>query len=112
MCTYTHVLMHIQNDLTACRTGGKSFIQTHTQNVLFVTFNIFMTFALPQDNLDSVEALIKKHEDFEKTLDAQVDKMNSVDLVANKLMASDHYAAIAIANRRDSVLQRSEGGWK
>ena len=32
--------------------------------------------------------------------------MNSVDLVANKLMASGHYAAIAIANRRDSVLQR------
>ena len=69
-------------------------------------FHFLLTFALSQDNLDSVEALIKKHEDFEKTLDAQEDKMNSVDLVANKLMASGHYAAIAIANRRDSVLQR------
>ena len=53
-----------------------------------------------------MEALIKKHEDFEKTLDAQEEKMNAVDQVANKLVASGHYAAIAIANRRDAVLQR------
>ena len=59
-----------------------------------------------QDNLDSVEALIKKHMDFEKSLDAQEEKMNMVDQFAKKLMAAGHYASVTIANRRDSVLQR------
>ncbi len=59
-----------------------------------------------QDNLDSVEALIKKHEDFEKSLDAQEEKMNAVDQFAKKLMSAGHYASVTIANRRDTVLQR------
>ncbi len=64
------------------------------------------SFLPSQDNLDSVEALIKKHEDFEKSLDAQEEKMNAIDSVSKKLMAADHYASLAIANRRDAVLQR------
>ena len=59
-----------------------------------------------QDNLDSVEALIKKHEDFEKTLDAQEEKMNSLNLFAQKLMAAAHYDAVSIGKRRDAVLMR------
>ena len=56
--------------------------------------------------MDSVEALIKKHEDFEKSLDAQEEKMNAMDHSAKKLMAAGHYASVTIASRRDSVLQR------
>lgn len=56
--------------------------------------------------MDSVEALIKKHEDFEKSLDAQEEKMNAMDQFAKKLMAAGHYASVTIASRRDSVLQR------
>ena len=59
-----------------------------------------------QDILDSVEALIKKHEDFEKLLEAQEEKVNAVDHFAQKLMAAEHYDTVAIANRRDGVLQR------
>ena len=56
--------------------------------------------------MDSVEALIKKHEDFEKTLDAQEEKMNSLNQFAQKLMVANHYDAVAIGKRRDTVLMR------
>lgn len=56
--------------------------------------------------MDSVEALIKKHEDFEKTLDAQEEKMNSLNQFAEKLMVANHYDAVAIGKRRDTVLMR------
>ena len=68
-----------------------------------------------QDTLDSVEALIKKHEDFEKSLEAQEEKVNAVQHFAQKLMAAGHYDTVAIANRRDAVLQRcvpiTVSGW-
>ena len=53
-----------------------------------------------------MEALIKKHEDFEKSMDAQEEKMNALEQFAKKLMTADHYASVSIANRRDAVLQR------
>ena len=56
--------------------------------------------------MDSVEALIKKHEDFEKTLDAQEEKMNSLNQFAQKLMVANHYDTAAIGKRKDTVLMR------
>jgi len=38
------------------------------------------------DSLDSVEALIKKHEDFEKSLAAQEEKIKALDIFATKLI--------------------------
>jgi spectrin alpha len=38
------------------------------------------------DSLDSVEALIKKHEDFEKSLAAQEEKIKALDEFASKLI--------------------------
>lgn len=38
------------------------------------------------DSLDSVESLIKKHEDFEKSLMAQEEKINALDEFATKLI--------------------------
>jgi len=55
------------------------------------------------DSLDSVEALIKKHEDFEKSLAAQEDKIKLLDDFATKLIESEHYAADEVAARRDAV---------
>jgi len=46
------------------------------------------------DSLDSVEALIKKHEDFEKSLAAQEEKIKALDEFASKLIEGQHYAAI------------------
>ena len=55
------------------------------------------------DSLDSVEALIKKHEDFEKSLAAQEEKIKALDEFASKLIENEHYAADEVHHRRDAV---------
>jgi spectrin alpha len=61
------------------------------------------------DSLDGVEALIKKHEDFEKSLAAQEEKIKLLDEFATKLIENEHYAADEVAARRDALLQRRNG---
>ncbi|XP_067134094.1 spectrin alpha chain-like isoform X2 [Centruroides vittatus] len=58
------------------------------------------------DSLDSVEALIKKHEDFEKSLAAQEEKIKALDEFATKLIEGQHYAADDVAHRREMLLER------
>lgn len=55
------------------------------------------------DSLDSVEALLKKHEDFEKSLAAQEEKIKALDEFATKLIEGQHYAADDVSRRRDAV---------
>lgn len=58
------------------------------------------------DSLDSVEALIKKHEDFEKSLAAQEEKIKALDEFATKLIEGQHYAADDVAQRRAMVTKK------
>jgi len=58
------------------------------------------------DSLDSVEALLKKHGDFEKSLAAQEEKIKALDDFATKLIESEHYASEDVAARRDQLLAR------
>uniref|UniRef100_A0A8I5ZKH2 Spectrin, alpha, non-erythrocytic 1 n=1 Tax=Rattus norvegicus TaxID=10116 RepID=A0A8I5ZKH2_RAT len=58
------------------------------------------------DSLDSVEALIKKHEDFDKAINVQEEKIAALQAFADQLIAVDHYAKGDIANRRNEVLDR------
>lgn len=58
------------------------------------------------DSLDSVDALIKKHEDFEKSLAAQEEKIKALDIFATKLIDGQHYAADDVAQRRAMLLAR------
>lgn len=53
--------------------------------------------------MDSVEALIKKHEDFEKSLAAQEEKIKALDEFATKLIEGQHYATEDVAQRREMV---------
>lgn len=55
------------------------------------------------DSLDSVESLLKKHEDFEKSLAAQEEKIHALDEFATKLIEGQHYAAEDVAKRRETV---------
>lgn len=66
---------------------------------------LYMLFVV-QDSLSSVEALIKKHEGFEKSLLAQEDKLNQLKDHATTLLAEDHYDSPAIITRRDAVFSR------
>ncbi|KAJ8346496.1 hypothetical protein SKAU_G00278970 [Synaphobranchus kaupii] len=58
------------------------------------------------DSLDSVDALLKKHEDFEKSLSAQEEKITALDEFATKLIQNSHYAKEDVAMRRDALLSR------
>jgi spectrin alpha len=55
---------------------------------------------------DSVEKLIKKHEDFDKALASQEDKIKNIKSTADDLIASGHYAAPQIKETCNQVLDR------
>jgi hypothetical protein len=44
-----------------------------------------------QESLDEVEALIKRHEDFESTLFAQDERLNAFSDMSDKLINAGHY---------------------
>lgn len=47
--------------------------------------------------------MIKKHEDFEKSLAAQEEKIKALDEFATKLIEGQHYATEDVAQRREMV---------
>ena len=61
------------------------------------------------DSLDAVESLLKKHEDFEKSLAAQEEKIHALDEFATKLIEGGHYAAEDVAKRREKVIRSMKG---
>ncbi|CAB3259280.1 unnamed protein product [Arctia plantaginis] len=55
---------------------------------------------------DNVEQLIKKHEDFDKAINAHEEKIAQLQTLADQLMATEHYAADDIDGKRRQVLDR------
>lgn len=55
---------------------------------------------------DNVETLIKKHEDFDKAVNAHEEKIADVQRFADRLIAAEHYAAVPINDKREQVLER------
>lgn len=55
---------------------------------------------------DNVEALIKKHEDFDKAISAQEEKIATLCNLADKLISAEHYAAEDIDAKKKQVLNR------
>lgn len=50
--------------------------------------------------------MIKKHEDFEKSLAAQEEKIKALDEFASKLVEGQHYASEDVSVRRQTLLER------
>lgn len=59
-------------------------------------------------NGDNVEVLIKKHEDFDKAINAHEEKIATLQTLADQLIGQEHYASQAIDDKRNLVLNR----WK
>lgn len=57
---------------------------------------------------DNVEVLIKKHEDFDKAINAHEEKIATLQTLADQLIAQEHYASKPIDEKRNQVLDR----WK
>lgn len=58
------------------------------------------------DSLDAVEAMMKKHEDFEKSLAAHEEKVIALEEFGTKLISGGHYAAEDVAEKRALLLER------
>lgn len=57
-------------------------------------------------NGDNVEALIKKHEDFDKAINAHEEKIAALQRLADQLIGNEHYASPTIDDKRKQVLDR------
>lgn len=57
---------------------------------------------------ENVEALIKKHEDFDKAISNQEEKIECLSTYADQLLVSNHYAADDIVDKKKEVLARWE----
>ncbi|XP_031333128.1 spectrin alpha chain isoform X3 [Photinus pyralis] len=55
---------------------------------------------------DNVEALIKKHEDFDKAINAHEEKIAALQGLADQLIGNGHYASNEIDDKRSQVLNR------
>ena len=55
---------------------------------------------------DNVESLIKKHEDFDRAINSQQEKISALEQLAQQLINADHYDKDGIIDRRDQVLDR------
>ena len=58
--------------------------------------------------MSSVEVLIKKHEDFEKTFEAHGNKIESLEAFAKDLLEHDHYDSEAIRHQLLVVREKQE----
>ena len=59
-----------------------------------------------QNSLSSVDGLIKKHDGFTTTLEAQREKITTLEQLCQALLAQDHYASEQIKSRCDGVVDR------
>lgn len=60
------------------------------------------------DSLSAVEALIRKHEAFEKTATAQAGRVDELERLAAEYLAERHYAGQAITERLQAVCARRD----
>ncbi|KAM3918253.1 spectrin beta chain, non-erythrocytic 5 [Leptodactylus fuscus] len=60
------------------------------------------------DSVTSVESLQNKHEKFQKTLDAQMGKIDEMEAFAKQLLDNQHYDSENIAGKCQAVLERKK----
>ncbi|KAF6212345.1 hypothetical protein GE061_012867 [Apolygus lucorum] len=66
----------------------------------------FLEFTDLGGSVDDVQALLKRHDDFENSLYAQDDRLKQFSDIADKLIAARHYDADYIDSRRNQVVTR------
>lgn len=80
----------------------------HANTIVMGIVQILHEFLWLQESLSSVSQLIKKHKNFENTLEAQQDKIETLQQLSQALLSQDHYAKDQIVTRKDVVLERHE----
>lgn len=59
-----------------------------------------------QNTLEAAENLIKKHEAFVTTMDANDEKVNAVLLFANRLIDDNHFSADKVHKKAENISER------
>ena len=63
-------------------------------------------FIVNQATVEAVKDAIKKHEEFNKKLDANDEKVDAVIDFANRLASHDHYASQKILDKANDIDER------
>lgn len=71
-------------------------------------FLMYYIFVILQDSLSSVDSLLKKHENFTTSLEAQREKIAALEQLTQVLLSQDHYASKQIELRRKGVVDRMD----
>uniref|UniRef100_A0A8D8QLB4 Spectrin beta chain, non-erythrocytic 5 n=1 Tax=Cacopsylla melanoneura TaxID=428564 RepID=A0A8D8QLB4_9HEMI len=72
------------------------------------THEAFLEFEDLGGSIDDVEALLKRHEDFENTVYAQDERIKIFSEIGDKLIAAKHYDSPYIKDRKEQVIQRRQ----
>jgi len=91
------------------RGNGSVFLQSHDDDDDDDETRTEFIFACcydGQNSLSSVDGLIKKHDGFTTTLEAQREKITTLEQLCQALLAQDHYASEQIKSRCDGVVDR------
>uniref|UniRef100_A0A2H8TMG3 Spectrin beta chain, brain 4 n=1 Tax=Melanaphis sacchari TaxID=742174 RepID=A0A2H8TMG3_9HEMI len=67
---------------------------------------VFLEYTDLGGSVDDVEALLKRHEDFENSLYAQDERLKTFCEMANKLISANHYDSNHVNKRKEAVLHR------
>ena len=65
-----------------------------------------LIFIFLQNTLEAAENLIKRHEAFITTMDANDEKINAVLTFANRLIEENHYAADKVHKKAENINER------
>ncbi len=74
--------------------------------VLCITFWSYWLWCICQHSLEAAENLIKQHEAFITTMDANDEKINNVLQFAHRLIDDGHYAGDKVKSKADIIQER------
>ena len=81
-----------------------TFVRIHPYLWLCTYDNVFL--AVFQNTLEAAENLIKRHEAFITTMDANDEKINAVLQFAYRLIEDNHYAADKVHKKAENINER------
>ncbi len=90
----------------ALRTSLRVGVLTVYLDARFKLFLFF--FSLVKESLSAVEVLLRKHETFEKTVTAQLSRIDDLEKFAVEILADHHYNSAGIQGKLQSVCGRRD----
>ncbi|XP_071037774.1 spectrin beta chain [Parasteatoda tepidariorum] len=104
--TLTQIWEERKHMLTQCRDLQVFKEQIETAESWLSAKEAFLNNEDLGDSMSSVEALVKKHDNFEKTMSAQSNKIKELETFSTELIAAKHYDNVAIQSQCQAVCNK------